>query len=716
VGAYWAETPADGDSIDINTAPLPPLLAVPVEVGLGKSTVARQGIAAVIASGRLGGRKVIYAVPRHDLGQEQADAFRDLGINSMMWKGRHAPDPTPADPERQMCLDPGAPFDALEVEQAVEQAVCRVKRRGDLHLCARYGECGYQAQKPVAATADVILCAHDSLFHEKPAAIGTVGLLVMDESFWQSGLRGTDGRTILTLDGLRPVPGSLSCYDQMGRIDWDTTADLAEARGKLWRVLGHHGNGAISVAALRGAGLTPKECALAAGWERRRLRDPGLLPGMDAARRAERIRKVLPPEGEPWAPPGRAAVLWMLLADALDGDHDAAGVVVFDDVTPNGTVRSLRLHWRAGLRDGWAAGIPVLHLDATLRPDLVRPFLPTIRFADPLTAVQPHVTVRQILGAPTTASALSPAKGARERDHQTAAHNLRDIAAFIALRAGALRGRGDGEADLLVVGQKDAVTSLSAAGLPTRVATAHFNGLSGLDRWGGVAGLIVLGRTLPARMTVESLASAMTNRPVAAGDSRTWWYGSVARAIHLDGGGTRTLDGEAHADPLAEAIRWSICEAELIQAIGRARGVNRTAETPLEIDLLTDIVLPVTVQFVAPWDEVRPDRTDIMAAAGVILDNAADMARCFPDLWPTAHAAKQDRWRTRTVTNGYYRKVYNSQMLRSSGTVTYQPAGAGQKPREAVFDVAVIRNPRAWLEDRLGPLVRFEVAPGTGTT
>lgn len=50
---------------------------------------------------------------------------------------------------------------------------------------------------------------------------------------------------------------------------------------------------------------------------------------------------------------------------------------------------------------------------------------------------------------------------------------------------------------------------------------------------------------------------------------------------------------EAHPDPTAEAIRWSICEAEVIQAIGR--GVNRTTATPLQIDPLTDVVLPVTV-------------------------------------------------------------------------------------------------------------------------
>jgi putative DNA primase/helicase len=91
----------------------------------------------------------------------------------------------------------------------------------------------------------------------------------------------------------------------------------------------------------------------------------------------------------------------------------------------------------------------------------------------------------------------------------------------------------------------------------------------------------------------------------------------------------------------------------------------------------------------------------------VMLDNAADRARCFPDLWPTPEAAKQDRWRTVTIC--YYRNIYNSEMLPSSVTVTYQPAGAGQKPRRAMFDLEVIQDPRAWLEQRLGQIIRWEM-------
>jgi putative DNA primase/helicase len=164
---------------------------------------------------------------------------------------------------------------------------------------------------------------------------------------------------------------------------------------------------------------------------------------------------------------------------------------------------------------------------------------------------------------------------------------------------------------------------------------------------------------------------------------------------------------EEHADPVAEAVRWCICEGELIQAMGRGRGVNRTADTPLEIDLLTDVVLPVTVDALVPWSDLRPTRRDLMALTGIILENAADMAACFPEFWPTREAAKKDG--QRKGTNGYYRDVYNSRMSPSSAEVTYRPAGAGHRLRSARVDLARIPDPEAWLTNRLGPLASFEM-------
>ena len=54
------------------------------------------------------------------------------------------------------------------------------------------------------------------------------------------------------------------------------------------------------------------------------------------------------------------------------------------------------------------------------------------------------------------------------------------------------------------------------------------------------------------------------------------------------------------------------------------------AETPLQIDLMTDVVLPVTVAELIAWPDLCPARRDLMAARGVVLENAADMAGVSP--------------------------------------------------------------------------------------
>ncbi|MBR0683844.1 hypothetical protein GXW74_25435 [Roseomonas eburnea] len=697
--------------LDFNAEPRPPRLALPVGVGIGKTRAMQRSVAGLLRSEVLRGRKVVIGVPRHDLAEEQRDAFHALDVDAMVWKGRTAPDPTPENPERLMCLDPSAPFDAMEVERIVETTSCKVTRRGITHICPLYNSCGYQAQKPRLEAAQVVLTAHEALFHQAPNELGAVGLLVLDEGFWGAGLRGTDGKALLTLDGLRPHLGTVQCWTLRNHEDWEATADLAAQRERLWKVLATASNGPLSVAVLRAAGLTPERCRQAAGLEHRRMRNPGLTPGMDPGERRRRIAAVLPKEGEPWAPPNRAAAMWLLIAEALENDHDVAGAVLVDTMSENGTVRCLRLAWRADLRNGWGAQGPILHLDATLRPELVTPFIPEVTIAEPLMAAEPHVRVRQVLRAPVSARALTPGEDAKPRDRSAAENHRRQVSALIALRAASLRGRSVSPPDLLIIAQKAAVDALRATGLPRNVQAVHFNALSGIDRWRSVAGLMVLGRTLPAPLTVEALAAAVTNcPPLASRGGVDWWYEQEERRIALADGGAHVLPGEVHADPTAEAIRWTICEGELIQAIGRGRGVNRTAATPLEVDLLTDVVLPVAVHEVLDWDEVCPSRQDMMAASGVVLENAADMAKAFPDLWPSREAAKKQN--QRRGTNCYYRDLSNSNLSPSSSIVAYRPAGPGQKDRTARFDLALIADPRAWLEAKLGPLAHFEMISG----
>ena len=53
--------------------PIPPVLGLPVDVGLGKTSQVRDQVIAALRSGCLGKGRVVFAVPRHDLGEEQVE-------------------------------------------------------------------------------------------------------------------------------------------------------------------------------------------------------------------------------------------------------------------------------------------------------------------------------------------------------------------------------------------------------------------------------------------------------------------------------------------------------------------------------------------------------------------------------------------------------------------------------------------------------------------
>jgi hypothetical protein len=80
------------------------------------------------------------------------------------------------------------------------------------------------------------------------------------------------------------------------------------------------------------------------------------------------------------------------------------------------------------------------------------------------------------------------------------------------------------------------------------------------------------------------------------------------------------------------------------------------------------------------------------------------MARAYPDLWESHGAARKAKQRSGTNSyNSIYIKEFVPLLVR------YRPVGGGQKDRNARFDQTMISDPRAWLEDRLGPLAKYEL-------
>jgi len=187
------------------------------------------------------------------------------------------------------------------------------------------------------------------------------------------------------------------------------------------------------------------------------------------------------------------------------------------------------------------------------------------------------------------------------------------------------------------------------------------------------------------------------------------------RGIRLKAGTEHALNCRGYASPEAELIRQAVTETAIVQAVGRARGVNRTAAKPVEVFMiLHDTVTPLLVDEVVAFTDIEPDAIDEMIARGLVLQMPTDATKLHPDLFPSRNTAKQAYHRaklsvergTRLVTSPYREVPIRAP---NHARVRYQPKGKGQLPRLALVDPAKVPDVRAHLEAVLGPLALFEV-------
>ena len=210
--------------------------------------------------------------------------------------------------------------------------------------------------------------------------------------------------------------------------------------------------------------------------------------------------------------------------------------------------------------------------------EIVRQFYPQMEEPVSAPAPMPHTYVRQITDRAMSAAMLIPSETGERTDQRDAAEQCRAGAAVYRGARGRCRpGR------VLVVCQQGLEAELKAGALPESVTVRHFNDITGENAYSDVALVIVIGRTEPSPPTVERQTRALFGADVAEIDAGAdgavrYWRGDGG--IRMRDGTGRRVKGNGHPDARVEAVRWAICESELIQAIGRGRGVNRGGRQP----------------------------------------------------------------------------------------------------------------------------------------
>ena len=322
--------------------------------------------------------------------------------------------------------------------------------------------------------------------------------------------------------------------------------------------------------------------------------------------------------------------------------------------------------------------VPTLLLDATL-PDLkiLRVLHPEAKIVADIHVDMPTgVKIRQILDTPTSSNKLINAKDPRKHREAVRRYILR-------------RWFETNRQSMLVICQMEMQQWLEGK-LPENISLGHYNAIAGLDEFRDVRVLILIGRTQPGPQSIETLSATLSGSMpsiVISQQSSFNWFRRVRRGVRMkDGTGVAVL-GDKHPDEFCESVRQQITESELIQAIGRARGVNRNDETPLDIDLMFDTVLPASVDEVAYWE--KPSLFYATAIDGVVLESPTDLIKVWPTIWANEKAAY------RSIKDGIPK-------LPGFIQVEYQLEGPKMKTRVGRFDLTLIPNPRRWLEEHLG--------------
>ena len=288
---------AQGNPLDFNRRAQPSHSAIRITTGAGKSEATRAAAAEYIfeakkratraaaanyvreAKKRGIPHRVAVYVPTHRLGEEARQRF-PAEISTALLQSRKANDLATGEP---LCLNLAAVEAAEAIGADVERSACRKPRRGgDPILCPFYETCGYQRQKQKAKQADIVFAAHQYLFGPPEVLTKDVGVVVIDEGFWQSGLSFSK----LAVDGLDVELQAFPVRDLSGDKNSDDTAHLADLIERLKSAVKASPVGEyLTKAALLAAGLLPGDKyeggsgAAAAKLEWRRKVDVGLSPG-----------------------------------------------------------------------------------------------------------------------------------------------------------------------------------------------------------------------------------------------------------------------------------------------------------------------------------------------------------------------------------------------------------------------------------------------------
>lgn len=393
------------------------------------------------------GKRPLISAPNHALCNEIAELLRERGVAAEVYRGFSADDPGGSVDEE------GKPMLMCRDERATMTLRKAGVRLNEICTpCPHRSSCGYRSQMQKIKTADIWVIPHALLAHQRPKhTIGPYDILIVDEDPIDAFLTGYGSKDdCIDVERLR---SSARCGPPTLRKDRKTLASMID-------------NGLVEPQSFYGAGNVKRSIL----------------------KQADELKKSMPSDRA-----GRlqhaTQIIQLRFEAAVWGAFDQTGIGIRINASKDG-YNKLHLFRRRDVTKDWTC--PTLLLDATPEWDAYRQFWDVSEICA-ISCDMPHATTRQVKFSASTS---------KFDDSKTGYNNIGRLQRYI-------EARSAGRRRVLVVGQKRLVNELKGRGLPAHVEMAHFNALRGLDRWGDVELLIVIGRTEPPPAAMEIAAEVL---------------------------------------------------------------------------------------------------------------------------------------------------------------------------------------------------------------
>jgi hypothetical protein len=708
------------DDLDIHFQ-TPARAAVNCSPGTGKTEAMIHAVTVLVALDDEA--RVAIAVPTHKLGAGIADRInRKFGSEiAAEWYGTEHPDP--AMPRVTMCRIAASAKEVTAVGGKL-QALCSRRDNGQMTYCPHHPKiagaagCGYQRQQAPAMTNKIRVWVIPAtmLANAPPLALrrtprgpcGDFDLLIIDEAPWFSLLRR---------DPLKLPVESFSPHwweTEQSRISNYQKTMMLDVFGKICDVLSRQSAGEVSVDAFAAAGVRQHDIVEArrSVWRYKTDLRPLIEVGMKLSRLKGALSAVAARNQRVIEVAEALQCIWLQLGDQLA----PSGMVLRDE---DGE-RQLRLRRRREIDPAWLRA-PTLYLDAAGLDSfqIARAWFPELDLKVDARAKAPNMTVAQLADSEMPYSRLVP----KESDDQAARNNQARVAKIV---------RNLGRNGLVIAPKRLCQAWHSAKALPPGWMVWNFGMIRGRDDAKAVPRLVVVSRPMPPVSEIEFMAETIFRQRVARLPPGSRCPKKPVGRLMADGQGQRAL-APRHPDPLAEAVRFAICEGELLQAVGRGRGVRRTAEAPLDVWLLTNVPIPVPIDRLITWKELNDDTGPLheLVAKGVVPLDYAGMAMVLGGRFnnkakikdwfhyrPEALATLQALRRRAEDPDGadmceLSENPYNRfliEVFAQLAAYRYRRAGAGRQSNLVIVNGAMHSDARAAVERVLGPLGKFGTA------